>query len=175
MGCRYERRISIAMNKEIKFIEDIQPLDIMNNPVWQYLNSDRIGETAVYPIKKLPVARLTGRLVGTVVRLANGQQRWALIGNVDPNNARLTQHFLTLSIEDNGKWFVLARYHDINYFNHGPEALARFLDLQIDEVFPISYDIARFCKGNPEALKGFILKEPKEKLTRAQIIALAVP
>lgn len=124
---------------------------------------------------RLPVATLVGKLVGTEVMLANGESAWALVGNVDPTNVRMTEHFLTLSIERDGRWFTLARYHDIDYAEKGPDALARFLGLPVDAVFPIRYDIRRFVKGEIDALNGTISKEPRERLSRAEIIALAVP
>ena len=43
------------------------------------------------------------------------------------------------------------------------------------DVFPIHYDIRRLCKGDPAALAGSVEKRPKERLTRSQIIGLAVP
>jgi hypothetical protein len=150
--------------------------DLNAYAVWEYANEDeKRGETAVRPVKKTPVKNLAGRLVGTQVRLANGTDVWALIGNVDASNPRLTQHFLTLSVLRNGRWFSMARYHDFDSNERGPQALATFLGLRLDEVFPISYDISRFCVGTSAALIGTIEKEPPEKLTRAQIIALAVP
>jgi len=82
-------------------------------------------------------------------------------------------HFLTLSLERYGKWFHLARYHDPDREAHGPEALGRFLGLGISEVFPIEYDIRRYAEGAVAAVSGTILSEPSEKLSRAEIIALA--
>lgn len=159
----------------VKCVESLRISDLEAHPVWQYTNSDEAGETAVRPIKRIPVTSLTGKIVGTQVRLANGNLVWGLIGNVDAGNPRLTEHFLTLSIERNGKWFTLSRYHDFDYVDYGPEVLARFLELDIDNIFPITYDITHYAKGNAAALEGEILKEPKEKLTRSQIIAMAVP
>ena len=48
-----------------------------------------------------------------------------LIGNIDVKNPRLTEHFLTLSIEQGGKWFALTRYHVYDCSDQGPEALLR--------------------------------------------------
>lgn len=163
-----------SMSEHAKKVEEMTAADIEAFPVWQYTNSDEPGETVVRPIKKTPVKNLNGRLVGTQVRLANGSNAWALIGNVDPSNPRLTQHFLTLSVFRKGKWFTMARYHDFDSEERGPDALAAFLGLQVTEVFPISYDISRFSLGELGALVGVIEKEPLEKLTRAQIIGLAV-
>jgi hypothetical protein len=129
----------------------------------------------VRPVKQIPVKALSGRVVGAQVELANGSARWALLGNVDSSNPRLTQHSLTLSVLDHSRWFTMARYHDFDSDERGPDALAAFLELPTDAVFPISYDIRRHCRGEPDALAGTIEKQPRERLTRAQIVALAVP
>jgi hypothetical protein len=100
---------------------------------------------------------------------------WTLIGNIDPRNPRLTEHLLTLSIEHAGRWFSLGRYHDFDYADRGPEALSRFLGVAVDEIFPISFDVQQYAEGDPATLKGSVLKEPREKLSRAEIIAMAVP
>src|SRR6202035_5363371 len=120
------------MIENIKPAESLTVADFKANPVWEFLNDDEIGETMVQPVEKLPVESLDNRLIGTQVRLANGLQVWALIGNFDATHPRAIQHFLTLSIDRNGEWFYLARYHDIGFPAEGPEALARFLDLGVD-------------------------------------------
>jgi hypothetical protein len=94
---------------------------------------------------------------------------------VDERSPRLTEHFLTLSVLHDGRWFVVSRYHDVDYVENGPEALAQFLALSIDEVFPIAYDLRPLAKGDPAALAGKIFKEPRERLSRAEIVAMAVP
>jgi hypothetical protein len=160
----------------LRTIEELTVDDLTRFPVWQYTNSDeRLGETIVRPVKNIPVRTLKGQVVGTQVRLADGSERWALLGNVDPSNPRLTQHFLTLSVFDHGSRFTMARYHDFDSDERGPEALAAFLGLPAVAVFPISYDIRPYCLGEPAALAGTIERQPRERLTRAQIIALAVP
>jgi hypothetical protein len=163
------------MNTRYKTLESLTIPDLEEHPVWQYVNDDAAGETVIKPVMRLPVRNLIGRVVGTQIKLASGDQVWSLIGNVDVANGRLTEHFLTLTVFRNQLRFTLARYHDIDYAEHGPSALASFLGMNIDDVFPISYDLSRVTEGEPSALIGSILKEPKEKLTRAQIIALAVP
>ena len=110
--------------------------------------------------------------MGAQVRLASGSLVWALIGNFDVTIPRATQHFLTLSIERSGKWFHLARYHDVGFAAHGPEALAWFLGLRIDDVFPISVDVRRYVRGDPKALTPIALKEPQERLTDAELKAM---
>jgi hypothetical protein len=160
------------MIENIKPAESLTVADFQAHPVWEFLNDDEIGETMVQPVEKLPVESLDNRLIGLQVRLANGSRIWALIGNFDITNQRAIQHFLTLSIDRNGKWFHLARYHDSGFPAEGPEALARFLGLHVDDVFPISVDVRRYVRGDPTALTPIVLKEPKEKLTREEIRAL---
>jgi len=164
------------MSQKIKNVEVLTVADLKAFPVWQFVNDDvKHGETAVRPVRWTPANNLGGRLVGSKVRLANDAEAWALIGNVDTGNPRSTQHFLTLSLYRDGRVFNLARYHDVDAHERGPHALAAFLGLPIDEVFPIWYDLRRFSKGDPAALTGMIEKEPREKLTSDQLIALAVP
>jgi hypothetical protein len=162
------------MNENIKPVESLTVADFEAHPLWEFLNDDEIGETMVRPVEKLPVESLDNRVLGFQVRLANGLQVWASIGNFDITNPRATQHFLILSIERSGKWFHLARYQDVDFTSRGPEALARFLGLGVDDIFPISVDVRRYVRGNPAALTAIVLKEPQEKLTHAELTAMAV-
>lgn len=158
-----------------KSASSITVADLEANPVWQFTGQDEPDETFVRVVKSLPVRDLNGKIVGTQVRLANGNQVWALIGNVDASNTGSTEHFLTMSVECGGEWFHLARYHDVDRAEHGPEALARCLGLRVDEVFPISYDLRPYVEGGPAALRGVVQQEPGERLARAELLAMAVP
>ena len=155
-----------------KTIDTISVGDIQTNPVWKFC---RGGEMVIEPVKKIPCTTLSGRIVGTQVELADGTMVWALLGNVDTENPAISKHFMTLSIESRGDWFHLARYHDYDYEEHGPAKLSEWLRKPLEQVFPIAYDIRHIFKGESVALKGKIEREPSEKLTRAEIIAMAVP
>ncbi len=163
------------MIENLKPIDSLTVADLAANPVWQYTNRDGAGEMFARAVKKIPVKNLTGKVIGTQVRFANGSLAWALIGNLDVGNPRLTEHFLTLSIERGGGWFALARYHDHDFADRGPEALSRFLGLRVDDVFPIFFDVREYAQGDPTALAGSVPKEPRERLSRADIIGMAVP
>jgi hypothetical protein len=163
------------MIEQVKAVDSLTVADLEAAPVWQYANRDGAGETLVRPVKSYPVKNLTGKVVGTQVRLANGMQLWALLGNIDPLSPPLNEHFLTLSIEQNGRWFALARYHDLDYVHRGPDSLSRFLGMSVDQIFPISYDVTPYADGDPAALIGSVNKEPRERLSRAELIAMAVP
>ena len=153
-----------------KPIDTLRVSDLKKYRVWEFTTNEA-DETAVRPIKRLPISTLSGKVAGTLVSLANGERLWATLCNLDAQNAEKNEHVVALSIERGGRWFHLARYHDAWYSQNGPKALARFLGLAVDEVFPISYDVREYVKGNP-ALAGSILQEPRVRLTRSQIMAL---
>lgn len=148
--------------------------DFARHPVWRYAPTVA-DELRVRAVRTLPVKSLGGKIVGTQVRLANGSEVWAMLGNIDTSNMRLTEHFLTVSVERDGEWFHLARYHDHDFRSRGPSQLARFLRLRREDVFPISFDIRAYVEGKPRGLAGTIPLEPRKKLSRDEVIALAVP
>jgi hypothetical protein len=162
------------MIEDIKPVESLTLADFKAHPIWEYLNDDEIGETMVRPVESIPVESLDNRVLGCQVRLANGLKAWASIGNFDVKNPRATRHFLFLSFERGGTWFHLARYFDFSFADEGPEALARFLGLGVDDVFPITVDVRRYVRGDRAALTAVVLKEPKEKLTNEQLTTMAV-
>lgn len=96
----------------MKLLTELKVEDFLKRPVWEYPTDD---EGYLRPIEKLPVTHLQNRIVGVRVQLASGQCRWAILGNIDVENERSTEHFLTLSIENHGNWFDLGRYHDADY------------------------------------------------------------
>lgn len=155
-----------------KTIDSLSVSDIQATPVWKFC---RGGEMAIEPVTKIPCMTLNGRIVGTQVELADGTLVWALLGNIDTENPAFSKHFMTLSIESGGSWFHLARYHDDDYDERGPAKLSKWLNKPLDQVFPIAYDIRHVFKGESVTLKGKIEKEPSGQLTRAEIIAMAVP
>lgn len=161
------------MNPRGRPVTGLTVLDLTLHPVWRYVDTDD-REVMVAPVKRLPVKSLDGKIVGTEITLANSEKRWATLSNVDVKNARSTKHFLTLSVLVDLKWIHIARCHDHDYAERGPEFLAKALGLRVDDVYPIQYDIRECATGECESLKTCILKEPSEKLSRAEIIALAV-
>lgn len=98
-----------------------------------------------------------------------------MLFKVDLTDSRKTEHLVQLRIEHNGAWFWLARYWDIDADRNGPDALAQFLGVSVDEVFPIHYDLTGIATGLPSVFKGQILKEPHERLPRGEIIRMSVP
>ena len=163
--------------QEVKLFPSFQISDLERHPVWESILDHEADEVSVFPATPLPVSDLGLRIVGTRVRLACGNLVWAMILYLDTKSARKNQQFVTLRIEKDGQWFWLARYWDEDYEHSktGPEGLARFLGLSVDEVFPIAYDVREYVEGDPAALMGSVLKEPKERLPIDEIIKMAVP
>ncbi len=158
----------------MKRIEDITVLDLQQHPIWEYVDRSESREVLVRPVTQMPCSDLGSRVVGTEVLLACGQRVWALIGNVDLQDPRSTEQFLSLSLEKGGKWVHLARYFDVDYPTRGPDALADFLGLRTEDVFPIHYNISPVASGHPAALVAEVPKEPRERLSRAELLAFAV-
>jgi hypothetical protein len=160
----------------MKDVSQLTSADFRAHPVWRFTGSDKSGETLVTPIKRLPVKSLSGSIVGCEVKLASGEKIVAMLGNIHADNARLTEHFMTLSVlRVDGEVFHLARYHDFDFNERGPAALAEFLKMKKENIFPIAWDIRHLVNGEKNALHGILEEIPRERLTRAQIIALAVP
>lgn len=156
-------------------IDSLTRMDYAETPVWRFTGSDTPDETHVEPVRILPVRRLAGCVAGVPVWLASGTVLTGVFGNFDPATPRFIEHFLNVSvIRPDGALFHLARYHDYDVAERGPARLAEFLGLLIDAVFPISYDLSGIVAGSFDAVSGTITAEPRERLTRAEIIALAV-
>ena len=157
-------------------VDSLTAADFSLFPVWRFTGSDTPDETYMTPVRRLPAHRLDGCLVAAPITLANGTVLTGVLGNLDLANPRLNQHFLTLSVfRPDGAQFYLARYHDFDVAERGPDVLAVFLGLPLDAVFPITYDVSSFVAGPPESLRGTITAQPRERLSRAEVIALAVP
>lgn len=155
-----------------KTIDTLTEDDLKKHPVWKFKGG---RDQFVEPVAKLPCKTLVGRVVGAKVSLADATTFWALIGNVCPERPEFSTHFLTLSLLNHGAWFHLARYHDFDYSERGPMQLAAFLGKSPKDVFPISYDLRTVYVGESASLQGVVEMEPSERLTREEIIAMAVP
>jgi len=158
-----------------KPVTRIRPGDLQRHCIWRFVSSDEPDETWITPLKGATVSSFTGKVVGTKVVFANQISHWAVFSNIDPTNGWLTRHVLTLSVWTGRRWFHLARYHDPDVQEHGPNALAAAFGLSVSDVFPIQYDLRRYSKVASDCLVGVVEATPRKRLTRAQIIALAVP
>ena len=127
-----------------KPVSRLRPSDFKAHPIWRFVTDDYPDETWALPLLAQRSTRFTGKIVGTQVSLADGSRRWAILGNIDPDNAEKMEHFLTVSVFLGRRWFHLARYHDFDARDHGPRALAAALGRSVGSVFPIRYDLRAF-------------------------------
>ena len=162
------------MGKNEKAMCDLTLDDFQRYPIWEYIfEDDYPDETWMRPVTELPVNILNGRIVGTKVRLANGEFRWAIIEGVDLQSEILTRHVITLDIYDHSEWFSLAM-HGYEYPRRGPQQLADFLGLPIESVFPIHYDLTPLVSCGECIAKGDIAKEPIERLPEDVILKMII-
>jgi hypothetical protein len=99
------RRMSNERVVNSRTVETLRIGDLEAQPVWEYSNLDADDETELRPAKQLPVTDASNKIFGTRIRLANGTELWALVGNVSLNDTRATKHFITLSVARDGVWF----------------------------------------------------------------------
>jgi hypothetical protein len=141
-----------------KPIDKITNGELISFPVWEFAldQEETLDETAIRPVLELPVTQGGGILFCTQVRLASGKIAWAMIGNLDPQDADQTARHLTISFLKQEKRFHLARPIDFHYETHGPRVLCDFLEMKLEDVFPIRYDVHSVCQGVPAAVTGEI-------------------
>jgi hypothetical protein len=158
---------------ELKRVDRLSIADFKRFPVWTYVPETRTrDETWMRPVRKLPVSDFDNKLVGARVRFSNGRQVWAMTGNVDVKDPVKTEQFLGLSLRIGRSWFHRARYHDIDHKSQDPKALAAALNMRISDIFPITYDLRPFARGNPNALRGQVFRAPKKRLSKSALMRL---
>lgn len=165
------------MTLPLKPVDQLTIADFEQYPVWEYaldLEEKGYDETWVRPFTELPITSLGNRVLGTQVRLNNGEQRCAVLDNITFTRPDKTEQFIGITIIDGDRRFHLARYVDTDYKDHGPAQLAEFLGLPLDQVFPITYDIASLAVGHPDVIKGRINAEPSRKLNRDEIMKMVL-
>ncbi len=162
----------------MKAVHELLPSDMTSHRVWEFaddLEAELPDETYMRPVEELPVASLSGRLASAQLTLANGNRLLALLGNIDLADPVTTEHFLTVTVFSlSGTRFDLARYHDIDYERHGPAALAEFLSLPLDAVFPMCYDVSDIAVGHPDCLRRSVPALPSSRLSQDALIELAL-
>jgi hypothetical protein len=156
-----------------KSLPSLTVADISKHPLWRFTNNDE-DELEVESLTTPPVGDLSGVIAGIQVKLADGTQRWALLQGISRDGQPVNEHFLSITMERGGKWFPLARYHDVAIETYGPIALARFLEKPAECIFPIHYDLRHVLESISDQLVGTVHLEPKQRLTREEIIASAL-
>lgn len=157
-----------------KSIRELSVPDIVECPVWRFTNSFE-NDLEVESLPNGPYPNLGGLVIGSNVIFSDGSTHWALLQNVSLAGQKVNDHFLTININRNGEWYTLARYHDFNVERCGPSALASFMGKDINDVFPIQYDMRDALCSDSLRLVGFVRDvPPKHRLTTKELISLAL-
>ena len=148
----------------------------MKHPVWEFLNDDEhsAGDTAMRPVKKIPVDRFDGRLFGTTVVLADGSRLPAAISDLAFGPKKYRHHFRSLTLFAKGRRFHLAKYFQLWYDAEGPDALAAFLKKKREEVFPICYDLSSLAVGPADVVRGTFEAEIPDPIPQDQLMRILV-
>ncbi len=147
--------------------------DIEFSSCWRFTNSFE-DELEIEAIPDCSYDDLSGLIIGTQIKLADGSTVWALLQNISRAGQEVNDHFLTVTINQNGEWFTLARYHDINRQIFGPNSLALFLGRTIQDIFPMTYDLRDILNADTEKLIGTIHEQPANRLSRQELISLSL-
>ena len=153
---------------EAKPTHKITPSDLERYPVWVFdlANEGLPGrdETWMVPVENLPVSSLEccGCLANAT--LACGRKVIASLWNIHLESLSETQQFGRISLWLDDRWWQLSERSFISdsrtLETHLPIDLASKLGLELQAVFPISYDISEHVNGPPEITRGKITGVP---------------
>ncbi|MEX2358995.1 MAG: hypothetical protein WEE51_11765, partial [Pirellulaceae bacterium] len=163
------RLLGVVMKKEL---QSLSIADLKEHPVWRFTDNPEV-EQEIETVHAHSLRDLEGVLVGAKVKFADGSRKWALLENVNRAGKKVNDHFLTITVENQDKWFRLARYHDDEIDDQGPSALAKFLGKKVTEVFPIRYDLRIPLMSDSGRMIGKIEKSPEQPLDSDELKVLA--
>lgn len=143
-------------------------------PVWEYVIDDRYDEFYIIPVPRLPVTSLKTRFICTDITTHSRNRYRAILDNIDLTDQLMTDTFLSATIIIDDEWFTLARYFDITYDLNGPSQLSENLKLNIEDIFPIEYDISSIVSGSHINTIGYIPLKPSIILPIDDIIKMSV-
>lgn len=157
-------------------LSDLVEADLSRSVLWKYLPS-RGGRLLVRAVKAKKNESLKGYLISGQFRLTNGLLFWGLLDGIDLELPRHSLHNrgLRLLLPDGG-WFELANYNDSDDVKliRGPDALASKIGLNVDEVFPVSFDFRVRADCDSPLLFGTFEPNPEWGLTRSEVMEILV-
>ena len=149
---------------DLKYSNKLTIQDFKEFPVWEFTagheHTGPDGELVVIPVRDLPVSSLEGRFVGTEVKLANGHFLMAALLGI--NLAKVTPISAMVVYRGDETFMFRRNAPKVS----GPKQLAKFLGLNLEDVFPIRYDISQFATGDAGAIKGEIPIENADESVR---------
>jgi hypothetical protein len=125
--------------------------DALAHPVWRYKEEEALlpgeDESWVEPVDVDTVADAYGHFFVTSAKLANGTSETVLVGSTEPLDPQYNEQVQFFVFFRPGQQI---RWHPIE---QPGVALAQFLGLEPQHVFPFKFDIRRYLVGDPSALE----------------------
>lgn len=167
----------ISKNEAIK-LTDLRPADVERAWLWQFVPAGDDGVLRLKPVKAGRTAKkFHARDVGAMVELADGSRMPALIEGISLDVPEFSRHNrqLILWIEDHG-WFALAQYfvNDDVQAERGPHVLCGLLKKDVEQVFPIRFDISARSDIPAACLAGAFEPAPAWGLPQEEVMGLLV-
>lgn len=153
---------------------ELSASDISKHPIWRFTNNDLVDELEIESVDRRVFRNLDGLIISSNVTFSDGSIHLALFQNVSLTDPEMNDHFLSLTVERNGKWFPLACYHNPAIEKWGPLQLAAFMGKTVEEIFPIHYDLRDVLNSDSPTLVGIVRAEPLVRLTEDEIISWVI-
>ena len=156
-------------------LNEITATELLTAPAWSYTPS-KDGRVWLKPVGSKRLRTFNNRMVTCQFHTPSGEAIWGLVEGIHPDLPLFSKHWRkAYLLRSDGKWFELARYHDYNWSTKGPERCAYFFRSTVHAMFPLRFDISHLSATASSSLVGVFESDPKDRLPRAEIIALAVP
>lgn len=160
LECQYHvTKNMILTNPNMPNISDFEM-----HPVWR---EKPLGK--YIPETTLPVDDLSDCLIGANVVLSNGAEIFSILSNICNNSPLVTSLTIQIIVFKENEMFYLDRGRKLL---RPAESLANFLELDVNDVFPIRYDVTKYSTGDPNSLIGEIWSDlpPISEEERMRII-----
>ena len=169
-----------------KPIAAVTEADFRRFPLWRYTMDERADEdgTAAVPIL-FPLARRVANYptldlaaIAAELRLADGTRVFGLVKGAT-GVPKLDRHIVGLSAFVNGVRCDLAGYHvidDTDPERRGltPEDFAHILGRDVEQAFPIAFDLSAHFSGPMERWRGQIFAKPPPLTNREELRQLMI-
>ncbi|EDM26845.1 hypothetical protein LNTAR_06354 [Lentisphaera araneosa HTCC2155] len=152
-----------------KHFNKLKPSDFEKFPVWEFLKNG----CDLTPLKKSPYNNRENRVFGTNVTLSCGITIKTMILNFDVCNTAYNKHMISIYFEVNNKWIELHRYFDAEYEENDALELSKKMNMDIDDIFPIKYDLSTLVEGNHD-FNGTIQKKIEHQLSLDELMEYTI-
>jgi hypothetical protein len=148
-------------------IESITWKSFEDYPVWEWdLGID--DDSTLFPITDYPVSYLEGRIIGIPCQLHNGKSINCILQSVEIGSPHKTEQFLNLYAIIGVRKIRLLRYFDVGASDDPGKDFASEISVNVDEVFPIKWDVQKHVTKGLNGRSGLITRFPTRRLDEQQ-------